>query len=246
MPPAGCAVSEWAPPSTGTGAYVGHCAARDRNSDPVLNWRSLLSHRFGKHTELPPITAARHQPVAAQIGTSGVVEGPPDSDEGALRRRVSDGKSANHIVVSLLPTTDYRRMNPLHDGDYSRLLWARRLLRTRRSSGASRTLVSRGGRGPACRDADGRGDRGTGSAPRAGCALGSAGHLRIVLQGAAHAHPAERQGTLRSSLAWKASRSPSETTRRTSWRPWIEASKLTSELLGAAHTVGAGASNSRG
>jgi len=30
----------------------------------------------------------------------------------------------------------------------------------------------RGGRGPACRDADGRGDRGTGSAPRAGVRLG--------------------------------------------------------------------------
>ena len=57
-----------------------------------------------------------------------------------------------------------------------------------------------------------------------GCALGSAGHLRVVLEGASCAHPAERQGTVPVLTGVEGLSTAFGATRRTSWRPWSAAS----------------------
>ncbi len=76
--------------------------------------------------------------------------------------------------------------------------------------------------------------------------LGDAGHLFVVLQGASCAHPAERQGTVPvltgvEGLSTAFGDDPADRLEA------VERSvELRSEFLGAAHAVGAGASNSRG
>lgn len=79
-----------------------------------------------------------------------------------------------------------------------------------------------------------------------GCALGSPGHLRLVLEGAACAHPAERQSTA-PVLAGVEGLSATFGDDPAYLLEAVDRSvELRSNLLWAAHAVGMGASDSRG
>lgn len=142
-----------------------------------------------------------------------------------------------HTRLKLELTDGPRRRNRRSDlavgsaPDYSGTLWSRRLPRTRRSTGASRTWSPGGGRDRACRVVDGRGGSGTGSVLTAGCAL-RAGHLCGVLEALPVLTQQNARARLRSSLASKVARPPSETTKRTFSTPWIAASSYAATSSG--------------
>ena len=76
-----------------------------------------------------------------------------------------------------------------------------------------------------------------------GALRGSPGHLRVVLEGAPGAHPAERQRTapILAGLSATFGDDPAYLMQAVD-----RSVELRSDLLGAAHAVGAGASDSRG